>query len=220
MAGWRPSPRPPGGGGLPLSCEGLLIIPIRDAFKLKGTCYIRKTSPRLTGTPRRADRHPPPQHMLRSQRGWGDPKTRRVRGQAVGGRVRAVDARTETILPIGTPTPKTRRNGHGRYHPLVPTFYPPPHLRPHLRPEAQPAGRSWSQGLTCQRCSWAGRMGAGPLYKRPTVSLAGQLSPGDFGKKWGTPSSHLACQEPAWPTEGSWTLRGPDQLHTQHNWGD
>lgn len=149
-----------------------------------------------------------------------DPKTRRVRGQAVGGRVRAVDARTETILPIGTPTPKTRRNGHGRYHPLVPTFYPAPHLRPHLRPEAQPAGRSWSQGLTCQRCSWAGRVGAGPLYKRPTVSLAGQLSPGDFGKKWGTPSSHLACQEPAWPTEGSWTLRGPDQLHTQHNWGD
>lgn len=137
-----------------------------------------------------------------------DPRLRRVGGQMVGG-VCVADASTETKVPAGT-TPPHLGNQRRWVGPIsrVPTLFP----QPHLRQEEERAGQGRELNrvglvlrqpvLTEGSPAWrtrspAGRVvAAGPLHKRPTVSLAGRLFLKDFRKKRGTGDSHSAPQEP------------------------
>lgn len=142
-----------------------------------------------------------------------DPRLRRAEGQMVRGSALQIPAQKPNFQQVPHhptpphPTPGNQRRPVGPIR-RVPTFLP----QPHLRQEEERAGRG--RGLrrvglvlrqsvfteaspAWRRCSPAGRVvAAGPLHKRPTVSLAGRLFLRDFRKKRGTGDSHSAPQEP------------------------
>ena len=226
--------RPPGGGGgLPAANKHLLIIPIRDEFKLKGNGHRRKTSPGLTGAPwgslagAHATLHHPRPHSPISEL--------RTRGRQGAGSALWMTGRTPNVqqgMPPQPPSPKKRVQQIG----LAPASLP-------SLAEARGASRepgAKKAGCGFQRVHFSLR-GTACLEKGPTCpeealrgSRAGGLDlsiqdleppwqasglSGTSGRNWvpGIPTQHPVS--PSGPTEECASLQRPDRLHTQRNCG-
>lgn len=132
----------------------------------------------------------------------------RAEGQMARGSVSQMPAQKPNFQRVPPhPVLGNQRGWVGPTRP-VPTFLPQPHLRQEEERAGQGRGLSkvglilrqsrFYRSIAClEEVLPRGRVVvAGPLHKRPTVSLAGRLFLRDFRKKRGTGDSHSAPQEP------------------------